>query len=61
MKELGRALEKERKEAGVRTQELEREKKRAESVEGDLAKLRSEWELLSKSTYPLHIIFFYLI
>lgn len=57
LKEVNKVLEKERKEAGVRAQELEREKKRAERAEQDLAKLRTVWELLGKSSYPFHSIF----
>jgi hypothetical protein len=51
-KEAGKILEKERKDAAARAQELEREKKRAERLDQDLTKLRTEWELLGKSSYP---------
>lgn len=53
LKEVGKALEKERKEAVARGLEIDKEKKRAERLEQELAKQKAEWDLQAKTKYPL--------
>jgi hypothetical protein len=52
LKEVAKALEKERKEAVARGLEGEKDRKRAERAEQEIAKLKSEWELQAKTKYP---------
>ena len=52
LKEIAKALEKERKESVARGLEVDKEKKKAERFEQEMAKVKSEWDQQAKTKYP---------